>query len=117
MSGLANVTTEELRGVQVVRISGEIDDSNASDIRDRLVRAVSNQEHGVVLDISQAGYFDSSGVQLLFEVADRLKQRGQQLRVVVTSDSFVAKVLRVVRLEDVVSIDASVSDAVATLAK
>jgi anti-sigma B factor antagonist len=115
VTGIATLTLEELRGVPVGRISGEIDSSNAREMARRLERAVSNQAAGLVVDLSEAGYVDSAGVQLLFDVADRLNLRGQQLRVVVAADSFVADVLATVRLEEKVELDSQVSEAVEEL--
>jgi anti-anti-sigma factor len=115
VSGIATLALEELRGVPVGRISGEIDASNAKEMGRRLERAVSNQAAGLVIDLSEAGYFDSAGVQLLFDVAERLNLRGQQLRVVVAAESFVADVLATVRLQEQVQLDSKVSDAVEEL--
>jgi anti-sigma B factor antagonist len=117
MRELGDVTIEEVRGVQVVRISGEIDASNAEGLRDQLVRSVSNQDPGLIIDVSDAGYFDSAGVQILFDAARQLKQRGQELRVVVPPESFIADVLHVVRLADEVAVDPTLDEALDALAE
>jgi anti-anti-sigma factor len=115
VTGIATLSLEELRGVPVGRISGEIDASNAREMRRRLESAVSNQAAGLIIDLSEAGYFDSSGVQLLFDLAEALSLRGQRLRVVVAAQSFVADILATVRLDEKVEVDSRVSDAVDAL--
>jgi anti-anti-sigma factor len=116
MTGLANLMFEELRGVPVARISGEIDASNANEVGERLTRHVSNQPPGMVIDVSETRYFDSACVRLLFDAAKRLDARGQKLRVVAAPESFGAEVLKAVRLEDKVPIDSTVGEAVDALA-
>jgi anti-anti-sigma factor len=115
MSGLVALQVDQRQGVPVVRASGEIDASNADDLRDAVLRSVSNQDRGLVVDLSEAGYLDSSGIQLLFEAAERLRDRQLELRVVVPPDSFVADVVRVTRLEQRVGVDATLGDAVDAL--
>ena len=46
-----------------------------------------------MLDLSEVGYLDSSGVLLIFELATRLRNRGQDLELVVPDDSMIRRVL------------------------
>jgi anti-anti-sigma factor len=115
MSALVGLEVDQRQGVPVVHVSGEIDASNVDDLRDALLRSVSNQDRGLVVDLSETGYLDSSGIQLLFDAAERLRARQLELRVVVPADSFVADVLRVIRLEGRVGVDATLGDAVDAL--
>lgn len=115
MSELAAIEIEERDSVPVARISGEIDASNAVEIHEALVRAVSDQARGLVVDLTETSYLDSSGVQLLFDTAERLEGRELKFRVVVSPGSFIADVLAVTRLEETVAIDGTVSEAVDAL--
>jgi anti-sigma B factor antagonist len=115
MSELVALEVDRRQGVPVVHVSGEVDASNADDLRDAVLRSVSNQDRGLVVNLSETGYLDSSGIQLLFEAAERLRDRQLELRVVVPPDSFVADVLRVTRLEQRVGVDAALDDAVDAL--
>ena len=116
MSALAALEVDRRQGVPVVQVSGEIDASNADELRDAVLRTVSNQDRGLVVDLSETGYLDSSGIQLLFNAAERLRARQLELRVVVPAESFVADVLRVTRLEHRVGVDATLGDALDALA-
>ena len=71
-------------------------------------RAVSNKARALVLDLSETSYIDSSGISLIFDAAARLRNRRQELRLVVPPRSFVGEVLAAVSMERSVPIDARV---------
>ena len=75
MSPILAVTHDD--DLVVVALTGEIDLSNASELETAILEAVPNGAGGLVLDASQLGYLDSSGVRLLLSVAGRLSWRGQ----------------------------------------
>jgi anti-anti-sigma factor len=112
---IAALHMETLQDVPVARLVGEVDASNARELGERLIHAVPNIAMGLVLDLSETTYVDSSGVQLLFELADRLRRRQQDLHLVVPPDSFVADVMDAVNLRSSVQLDARVIDAVEAL--
>ena len=112
---LASLKFETLMDIPVARMIGEVDSSNARDLGGSLVDAVPNQAMGMVLDLSETTYLDSSGIQLLFELADRLSRRQQELRLVVPAESFVADILAAVNLDGVAKTDKSIHDALTAL--
>jgi len=93
---LAKIQVEALDGTLVVSIVGEVDPSNAREIGRQLTEAVPNDAHIVVVDLAGVRFLDSSGVQMLFELAERLTGRQQQLRLVVPPDSPARRVLEIV---------------------
>jgi anti-anti-sigma factor len=101
--------------VVVARLSGEIDLSNAADVGESLSAAVPNTALGLVIDLTATAYLDSSGVHLLFDLAERLQRRQQQLRVVVPEGAPVRRVLRIVELDESVPMTATVEEAVAAV--
>lgn len=86
------VTTRE--GIVICRVTGEIDMSNASDLRVAITEATPNDALGVVLDLSALDYVDSTGIHLLYRLGESLRNRGQTLRVVIPSESPAADALR-----------------------
>jgi anti-sigma B factor antagonist len=98
--------------VVVARITGEIDLSNAAEVGDRIAAAVPNTALGAVIDLTATSYLDSSGVHLLFELAERLQRRQQQMRVAVPEDGAIRRVLRIVELDATVPVVATVEEAV-----
>src|SRR5579875_3521561 len=79
---LASVrATEHSSGGVIVTISGELDISNIENIAE-VIYAQPNSEEGLVIDLSEVSYLDSSAVSLLHDLAMRLRSRAQRLIVV-----------------------------------
>ena len=74
-----------------------------------------NAASGLVLDASQLGYLDSSGVRLLLSVAGRLSWRGQGFALASPEGSRCRRVLTLAGVEGAFPIEASVLDAAARL--
>src|SRR3954452_24411363 len=111
MADLARLSVETRGDVELARVAGEVDASNVAEISEEMLGAVSNQARAVVLDLSQTSYIDSSGLSLIFDAAARLRNRRQDLRLVVPPRSFVGEVLAAVSMEESVPIDPVLSDA------
>lgn len=90
---------------------GSVDLSNASDVQAQLLDEVSNQDLGVIVDLSSTRYLDSAGVHLLFDLAGRLRSRGQWLNLVVPESSRLRRVLQLTQIERVVPIHGEVQSA------
>ena len=110
---LEQLELEQLGDVVVAHMSGEVDLSNATSVTERLIAAVPNSATALVLDLSETTYLDSSGVRMLFELAQRLRNRGQGLELVVPDESNVKRVLLLTEVERVVPMSGSVDAAVA----
>jgi anti-anti-sigma factor len=99
----------------VVRIRGEVDLSNVESVQATIVEALSHAAPGIVLDLTETSYLDSSGIRLLFELAERLQARRQRLLLVVTEAALVRRMLVLTKLEDAVPLYGSVDDALTAL--
>jgi len=84
---LGDVRFAQHAGVLLAELTGEIDMSNAESIRQAIVETTSNQEAGLVVDLSALQYLDSAGIQLLFRLREQLRTRGQGLALVIPADS------------------------------
>lgn len=87
MMAYAEVDAWMSKGVQVVRISGEVDLTNAVEVRDAISNLASVDATAIVVDLTETAYLDSSGIAMLFRLAERLAHSRQELRVVVPPDS------------------------------
>ena len=99
--------------VVIAHVSGEVDLANASTISADVSSQVPNDARGVVLDLTETTYFDSSGVQLVFDLLERLGRRQQAFSLSVPENAPIRRVLGVVRLNENVPILPSVEEAVA----
>jgi anti-anti-sigma factor len=91
---LADVRVTVHEGVIVIRITGEIDMSNAGELRGAILDATPNDALGLVLDLSAVDYIDSAGIHFLYRLGDSLRSRGQTLRVVIPPSSPASDTLR-----------------------
>lgn len=97
----SSVDLQHHDGIPVARLVGEVDLTRAPGIRVGLLRAVSNQDHGLVLDLRDTTYLDSAGVNVIFELAERLSARQQRLAAVVPDRAIIERVLTLVNLRSI----------------
>lgn len=107
MTELARVEGHDHNGFRVVRISGEMDLSNVDAVMDAIAVAVPGDASQVVLDLSDMAYLDSSGIAMLFRLAERLGHRRQEVRLVVPADAPVRAVLELTRVDTVMQMGES----------
>jgi anti-anti-sigma factor len=89
----AEIVLERQGGSVVARLSGEIDMSNATYVRDQLLASTPNDALALVLDITACRYLDSAAIEVLFDVSRRLARRRQELRLVMPTDSPLQRVI------------------------
>lgn len=112
---LANIEFEELTTELVVAgIAGEVDGSNAAELRRAVAERVPASARTLILDLTETSYIDSAGVELLFELARRLAARRQELRLVVPPGSGVRRVLELCDIGSVASLVALREEALAS---
>ena len=109
---IADLRIEERDGVVIARIVGEVDLSNADELRKALARSMTNEAFGLVIDLSDVEYLDSAGVHVVFELRERLRNRGQELRLVVPPGAPAAGTLEIAGVPAAVSVADAVDAAV-----
>lgn len=63
----------------IIRIEGEVDVSNASELRDALDTALADGVKEVEADFAEVAYIDSTGIGVLVGAAHRAQERGSVL--------------------------------------
>jgi anti-anti-sigma factor len=101
---LAKLTEDSDSDIPVAAIDGEIDASNVGDLGDRLHGMLTNRSETLVVDLLATTYIDSAGINLLFELADELRQRQQRLFLAVGEQSAIARMLAITGLDSVVPV-------------
>jgi anti-anti-sigma factor len=99
MSWLATVTEERHGDLPVAAIDGEIDASNAGDIARRLRELLTNRSLALVVDLTGTTYLNSAGINLLFELGTELRDRQQQLYLVVEPEQPIARAISLTGLD------------------
>jgi anti-anti-sigma factor len=104
-----------LTAVRVVHLDGDIDLARAPELLEQLRRTVIGDDRGLVADLTDVRYLDSAGVNVLFEVAEDLAQRRQELALVVPEGGLLDRVVELVDLRSAARVERSVEAAVAAL--
>lgn len=73
------ITTSASANAFIVSVSGEVDVSNASQLRDELDRALESGSHTVEVDLANVPYIDSTGIGVLVGTAHRAADKNMEL--------------------------------------
>ena len=109
---LADISFEVVDENRVVAaVVGEIDGSNAGELRRAVADNVPAHADLLVLDLTRTSYVDSAGVELIFELARRLAARRQELGLVAAPGSGVRRVLELCDVTSVARLGATLAEA------
>jgi anti-sigma B factor antagonist len=114
---LADVAFSADGDVVVASVRGEIDLSNAGDLGDAIRRRLTNEALALVLELTEVEYLDSSGIHLIYELHDRLRNRGQDIRVVIAPGAVIGEALRLADVPRAIGAAESVEAALESLRK
>jgi anti-sigma B factor antagonist len=118
MDDLIGVEIEHLDGdVVIARLAGELDISVAEPTGRTIADAVPSSARGLVVDMTELAFMDSSGVSMLFSLARQVGSHRQKLRVVAPPGRPVARVLEIVEFDRAAPVDGDVDSALAEIAK
>ncbi|MBT3659813.1 MAG: STAS domain-containing protein [Rhodospirillaceae bacterium] len=106
---MVEINISEIAGQCVVGLTGDVDLSCSSLVRDALMEKI-GQTAITVVDLAGVEMIDSSGVASLVEGHQQAKKRGSRL-VLVACRPTVLKVLQLAKLDDVFEISGSLEDA------
>lgn len=93
MSDLASLFVWRREGVIVAGVTGEIDVSNAAQLERSIAAELDRETAALVIDLAGLEFMDSSGVHMLFGLAQRLAQRGLGFALVIPPESLPRRVL------------------------
>ena len=98
-------------GVPVIAVQGEIDVATAPQLRERLLMLADRDHTVVVVDLRDVSFVDSTALGVLVSGAKRLRNKGGDLRLVVT-EPHIAKVLAITGLTEVFRVCTTTDEAV-----
>ena len=114
---IAGFEFEQRESVLVAAVDGEIDSSNAAELRLALSERLPSASSALVLDLTAVTYLDSSGIHLLFDLGRRLAARRQSLRLVVPAAAPMRRVLELCAIDTVAPMDKELDDSLSALAE
>jgi anti-anti-sigma factor len=113
--GLVGLEIERRGDVVVASVTGELDIAGASRTGERITEAVPTSAVGLVVDLMELEFIDSSGIAMLFGLARKLGSRRQRLSVAAPSGGSVWRVLEIVEFERAAPVHGDVDAAAADL--
>ena len=111
MNTLAEIEVERQGGTVVARLSGEVDMTNATHVREQLLEAVPNDVLVLVVDLEDCRYLDSAAIEVIFDLSRRLQRRRQELRLVVPDSSPLGRVLVLTDVDSVAPVHPTLESA------
>jgi anti-sigma B factor antagonist len=90
---LAHLEFERSESAVRISVAGEIELSNAEELKDRLEQATADAG-SVVVDLTRVTFIDSRGIRLLIHLSRRLEAAGAELTLVAPPESIAGGVLR-----------------------
>jgi anti-sigma B factor antagonist len=103
--------------VYLVRVAGEVDMSHEEELRNELRAAVEADATGIVVDLTECEFVDSSAIRALLlsrEAKNSDDQVGESLAVAASSDQ-ILRILSVMGIDQVIPIEPTVEQAAQAL--
>jgi anti-sigma B factor antagonist len=113
MGKTMEINSSDQGNIKIIALTGEVDLSTSPRVRDALLDCILGGL-GVVVDLSQVAYIDSSGVASLVEAFQNAKSRGQAFTLANVGETPL-RVLKLARLDQVFVIHGTVDEAIAAL--
>jgi anti-anti-sigma factor len=112
---LADVDFSTDGEIVIASLRGEIDLSNAGELNETIGRRLTNDVLALVLDLTAVEYVDSAGIHVIYDLHERLRNRGQEIRVVIAPGAPIGEALRLADVPRAVGAAESVEAALTSL--
>jgi anti-sigma B factor antagonist len=109
------VQAESHSELATVSVFGELDQSTAPELRSALSKAVDEESGGVLVDLSDCAFIDSTGLSLLVETKRQLAEDSRRFGVC-CPDADVRRLLELTGIDQAVGLFDTRDEAVAALA-
>ena len=114
MTAPFKVSSEADSALHTVRVAGELDQSTAPELRTALSSAMGESTNGVLVDLSDCGFIDSTGLSLLVETKRRLTEEDRRFGVC-CPDADVRRLLELTGIDQAVGLFDTRDEAVTAL--
>jgi anti-sigma B factor antagonist len=106
---------ERLRDVDVISVTGYVDFDVSPQLKDCIVSRIEAGSRHLVIDLSQAGFIDSTAIGVLVGALKRIREHGGSLAVV-CPDPLIRGLFEIIGLDEVIDLAGSRDDALAYFA-
>lgn len=98
----------------VMRVAGEIDMATAPRLRQHVVNVTNDRPKGLVLDLNNVDFIDSTGLGVMVGAAKRMRMAGGGFRIV-CSQAHLVELFQLTRLDEVFDLYGELDDALADI--
>lgn len=110
---LADVRFEREDGIVIAVLTGEVDMSNATSVRQLIAGSVTPDDDAVVVDLSELSFMDSAGLHSVVELSNMLDEGRQKLLLCVPQGSPMERAIEIIGLPRAVSVQSGRNEAMA----
>lgn len=103
---MSDVRFEREDKTVVAVVTGEVDMSNATSVRQQIAESVTPDEDALIVDLSELSFMDSAGLHAVMELGAVLAERRQLLLLCVPDGSPVRRAIEIIGLPRAISIHA-----------
>ena len=108
---MAEVRFEREDETVVAVVTGEVDMSNATSVRQQIAEFVTPDDDAVVIDLSTLSFIDSAGLHSLIELGTVLDERRQKLLLCLPPGSTIRRAIEIIGLPHAVAVYSERSEA------
>jgi anti-anti-sigma factor len=101
---MADVRLERDDVIVLAVLTGEIDMSNATSVRQQLAEFVTPEDDALIVDLSELSFIDSAGLHAVIELGTMLEERRQQLVLCVPVGSQTRRAIEIIGIPHTVSV-------------
>lgn len=109
------VSTQNYNTVTVIDVQGELDGDISDAVKNAVGEFVSKRQSGIVLNMSDVGFIDSQGLELLLWIRDYCRRNKTQFRLAALDENC-EKILEITRLQNEFDCHAELAEAVKSFA-
>jgi anti-anti-sigma factor len=108
---MSQVEIRSVDGMPVACPPADVDAANAAAVGGQLAAAVMSDSRCLIVDLAATRYLDSAGIDMLFDLNERLRVRRKRLLLVVPPGSPIGRLLEITAVATTIAIHADVTDA------
>ncbi len=100
-------------GIVVVGVDGQLIVGNRHELKQKVLEAVESGERKVLVDFTNTGYIDSSGLGVLVSLAKKLREEGGEMRLAALNPDL-RTLFELTKLDTLFNITDSLDDALSS---
>jgi anti-anti-sigma factor len=108
---VSTLQVERVDGVPIARARVDIDAANAAAMQEALAGCVGPDGESLILDLGGIRYVDSAGLDMLFRLNERLRERRATLVLVIPESSQLSRLAAIVALPETVAVHGTLEQA------